>query len=62
MGSFASLWMTREELMSKLTETITEVLPRRVFGRRIGRPLGASRQDVIDSMLPALTVPEHKVT
>ncbi len=48
--------------MSKLTETITEVLPRRVFGRRIGRPLGASRQDVIDSMLPALTVPEDKVT
>lgn len=41
---------------------LTALVRRRVFGRRLGRPLGAERKEVMDTMLPALSVPEDKVT
>jgi tRNA (guanine-N7-)-methyltransferase len=34
---------------------------RRVYGRRLGRPLNAARQGAIDSLLPVLSVPEGQV-
>ncbi len=35
---------------------------RRLYGRRMGRPLNKTRQDVIDTLLPALEIPEECLT
>jgi len=36
--------------------------PKRVFGRKLGRPLNKSRQEAIDNLLPSLCVPEDIIT
>lgn len=43
--------------MAKIPPAFSETARRRVFGRRLGRPMSTSRQDAIDTLLPALTVP-----
>ena len=48
--------------MSKIPAAFTAEARRRVFGRRLGRPMGESRQAVIDNLLPVLTVESGKVT
>ncbi len=48
--------------MSKIPAAFTKEARRRVFGRRLGRPMGASRQGAIDVLLPTLTVDPSKVT
>jgi tRNA (guanine-N7-)-methyltransferase len=48
--------------MGKIPAAFTDIARRRVFGRRLGRPLGSERQEVIDSLLPSLSVPEELVT
>ena len=47
--------------MSKIPAPFISESRRRVFGRRLGRPMGESRQAVIDNLLPALTVEEEKL-
>jgi tRNA (guanine-N7-)-methyltransferase len=42
--------------MSKIPPAFSPEARRRVFGRRLGRPMGASRQDAIDTILPALSL------
>jgi tRNA (guanine-N7-)-methyltransferase len=42
--------------MSKIPAAFTQEAKKRVYGRRLGRPMSASRQDVIDTLLPDLTV------
>lgn len=42
--------------MSKIPSAFTKDARRRVYGRRLGRPMGASRQDVIDNLLPKLSL------
>jgi len=44
--------------LAKIPQAFTDTAKRRVFGRRLGRPMGASRQDAIDHILPALTIEE----
>lgn len=47
--------------MGKIPAAFTETAKRRVFGRRLGRPMGEQRQAVIDNLLPVLTVEEEKI-
>ena len=47
--------------MAKIPSAFTQEARRRVFGRRLGRPMGASRQSAIDDLLPRLTVASDKV-
>jgi tRNA (guanine-N7-)-methyltransferase len=42
--------------MGKIPAAFTQEAKKRVFGRRLGRPMSASRQDVLESLLPALTL------
>jgi len=42
--------------MGKIPAAFTQEAKKRVFGRRLGRPMSASRQDVIDKLLPKLTL------
>lgn len=42
--------------MGKIPAAFTQEAKKRVFGRRLGRPMSASRQDVIDTLLPDLTL------
>ncbi len=48
--------------MGKLPAAFTKEARRRVFGRRLGRPMGEQRQHAIDVILPALSVDGDKVT
>lgn len=48
--------------MGKIPAAFTKEARRRVFGRRLGRPMGESRQAAIDDVLPRLTVPADRVT
>lgn len=48
--------------MSKIPAAFTKEARRRVFGRRLGRPMSDSRQSAIDTLLPALTVDAAQVT
>ena len=48
--------------MSKIPAAFTDTAKRRVFGRRLGRPMGEQRQSVIDNLLPVLTVGEEQAT
>jgi tRNA (guanine-N7-)-methyltransferase len=48
--------------MGIIPKAFTDSARRRVFGRRLGRPLGASRQQVMEDLLPALSVPEELAT
>ena len=43
--------------MAKVPAAFTKEAKRRVFGRRLGRPMSTSRQDVMENLLPALTLP-----
>ncbi len=45
--------------MSKIPAAFTEMARRRVFGRRLGRPMTSSRQDVMDALLPTLNLTEE---
>jgi tRNA (guanine-N7-)-methyltransferase len=47
--------------MSKIPKAFTETAKRRVFGRRLGRPMGESRQAALDHLLPALSIEAEKV-
>lgn len=42
--------------MPKIPAAFTQEAKKRVFGRRLGRPMSASRQDVIETVLPDLTL------
>lgn len=42
--------------MGKIPAAFTQEAKKRVYGRRLGRPMSASRQDVIDTLLPSLTL------
>lgn len=42
--------------MGKIPAAFTQEAKKRVYGRRLGRPMSASRQDVIDTLLPDLTL------
>ena len=42
--------------MGKIPAAFTQEAKKRVYGRRLGRPMSASRQDVIDTLLPELTL------
>lgn len=42
--------------MGKIPAAFTQEAKKRVFGRRLGRPMSASRQDVLESLLPELTL------
>ena len=42
--------------MNKIPKAFTPEAKRRVYGRRLGRPMGASRQNAIDTLLPALSI------
>lgn len=42
--------------MGKIPAAFTQEAKKRVFGRRLGRPMSASRQDVIDTLLPEITL------
>ncbi len=48
--------------MGKVPSAFTEAAKRRVFGRRLGRPMGQQRQEAIDVVLPSLTVPETQIS
>ncbi|MFA5592192.1 MAG: tRNA (guanosine(46)-N7)-methyltransferase TrmB [Micavibrio sp.] len=47
--------------MGKIPSAFTENAKRRVFGRRLGRPMSASRQDALDGLLPALSIPLEQI-
>jgi tRNA (guanine-N7-)-methyltransferase len=47
--------------MGKIPAAFTETAKRRVFGRRLGRPMGETRQAVIDNLLPLLAIEEEKI-
>lgn len=47
--------------MSKIPPAFTETAKRRVYGRRLGRPMGETRQAAIDVILPKLTLIEDDV-
>lgn len=42
--------------MGKIPAAFTNEAKKRVFGRRLGRPMSASRQDVIGTLLPELSL------
>lgn len=42
--------------MTKFPAAFTETAKRRVYGRRLGRPLGGQRQAVMDELLPLLQI------
>ena len=42
--------------MAKIPAAFTQEAKKRVFGRRLGRPMSASRQDVLEELLPQLTL------
>jgi tRNA (guanine-N7-)-methyltransferase len=42
--------------MNKIPKAFTPEARRRVYGRRLGRPMGASRQSAIETLLPALSI------
>lgn len=42
--------------MSKIPAAFTQEAKKRVYGRRLGRPMSASRQNAIEDVLPALTL------
>ncbi len=42
--------------MGKIPAAFTQEAKKRVFGRRLGRPMSASRQDVLETLLPELTL------
>lgn len=48
--------------MGKIPAAFTQEAKKRVFGRRLGRPMSASRQDVIESVLPSLTLDVQTLT
>ncbi len=48
--------------MSKIPNAFTPAAKRRVYGRRLGRPLGETRPGAMDTLLPVLGVPEASVT
>lgn len=48
--------------MGKIPSAFTETAKRRVYGRRLGRPMGQTRQAAIDDILPKLTLREQDVT
>lgn len=48
--------------MGIIPKAFTDTARGRVFGRRLGRPMGAERQEVMETLLPVLTVPESIVT
>lgn len=48
--------------MGIIPKAFTDEARQRVYGRRLGRPLSSSRQDVLDTLLPALSVLKDKVT
>lgn len=48
--------------MNKIPAAFTKEARRRVFGRRLGRPMSGSRQEAIETVLPALTVDIAQVT
>ncbi len=45
--------------MGKVPPAFSESARRRVFGRRLGRPLHGQRQDAIENLLPVLTLREE---
>ncbi len=47
--------------MSKIPAAFTDSAKRRVYGRRLGRPMGETRQAAIDVVLPKLTLREEDV-
>jgi len=47
--------------MAKIPAAFTDMAKRRVYGRRLGRPLGASRQDVLDNLYPQIVMPADKI-
>lgn len=47
--------------MSKVPAAFTDTAKRRVYGRRLGRPMGEQRQSMIDDILPTLTVEEDRL-
>ncbi len=47
--------------MGKVPSAFTETAKRRVYGRRLGRPMGQTRQAAIDDILPKLTLQEQDV-
>lgn len=42
--------------MTKIPHAFSQEAKKRVYGRRLGRPMGASRQDVLETLLPKLTL------
>lgn len=42
--------------MGKIPAAFTQEAKKRVYGRRLGRPMSASRQDVLETLLPELTL------
>ncbi|PZO80563.1 MAG: tRNA (guanosine(46)-N7)-methyltransferase TrmB, partial [Micavibrio aeruginosavorus] len=42
--------------MSKIPAAFTQEAKKRVYGRRLGRPMSASRQNAIEDVLPVLTL------
>lgn len=48
--------------MGKIPAAFTAEARKRVFGRRLGRPLSGSRQEVLDTLLPRLQIPADLVT
>ncbi|PZQ44512.1 MAG: tRNA (guanosine(46)-N7)-methyltransferase TrmB [Micavibrio aeruginosavorus] len=57
-GSFYEVYT----LMSKIPAAFTQEAKKRVYGRRLGRPMGESRQAVIDTLLPQLTLDAASLT
>ena len=47
--------------MSKIPPAYTDSAKRRVYGRRLGRPMGETRQAAIDVILPKLTLAEGDI-
>lgn len=45
--------------MSKIPPAFTEIARRRVFGRRLGRPLHGERQNALETLLPTLSLTEQ---
>ncbi len=48
--------------MGNIPKAFTNEARRRVFGRRLGRPMGEQRQAAIDDILPKLTLQENDVS
>lgn len=56
MDCLAAPAMTSGGAMGKIPAAFTQEAKKRVFGRRLGRPMSASRQDVLGDLLPELTL------